>query len=207
MGTLRAYVFGSRSHLSNFLTWAPVKSNILIDQTGRALLADFGLLTPLSADLSYSSSYMQGSTARWMSPELIDPVRFGFETSRPTKPSDCYALGMVIYETVSGDLPFLWLADVAVFVRVLRGERPPRKAGFSNSVWKMLEQCWESQPDARPSIEDVLRCLEMDPPSPGLDVEMEESGGGLDSSDDSCKVFFVPSHPQSFAVSVLMCRF
>ena len=39
-----------------------------------------------------------------MSPELLDPERFGMpesEDNRPTRQSDCYALGMVIYE-VSG---------------------------------------------------------------------------------------------------------
>ena len=36
-----------------------------------------------------------------MSPELLDPERFGIpqsEGDRPTMQSDCYALGMVIYE-------------------------------------------------------------------------------------------------------------
>ena len=36
-----------------------------------------------------------------MSPELLDPERFGMpesENNRPTRQSDCYALGMVIYE-------------------------------------------------------------------------------------------------------------
>ena len=36
-----------------------------------------------------------------MSPELLDPERFGIsasESDRPTRQSDCYALGMVIYE-------------------------------------------------------------------------------------------------------------
>ena len=36
-----------------------------------------------------------------MSPELIDPKRFGIppsEGDKPTRQSDCYALGMVIYE-------------------------------------------------------------------------------------------------------------
>ena len=33
-----------------------------------------------------------------MSPELLDPERFGVEGDRPTKKSDCYAFGMVIYE-------------------------------------------------------------------------------------------------------------
>ena len=36
-----------------------------------------------------------------MSPELLDPERFGIpesEDTRPTRQSDCYALGMVVYE-------------------------------------------------------------------------------------------------------------
>ena len=33
-----------------------------------------------------------------MSPELHDPERFGATDDRPTKQSDCYALGMVVYE-------------------------------------------------------------------------------------------------------------
>ena len=33
-----------------------------------------------------------------MSPELLDPERFGVKGDRPTKESDCYAFGMVIYE-------------------------------------------------------------------------------------------------------------
>ena len=37
-----------------------------------------------------------------MSPELLDPPRFGSD-GRPTPESDCYALGMVIYEVSSLD--------------------------------------------------------------------------------------------------------
>ena len=33
-----------------------------------------------------------------MSPELLDPERFGASDDRPTKQSDCYAFGMVVYE-------------------------------------------------------------------------------------------------------------
>jgi len=39
-----------------------------------------------------------GGTFEWMSPELLDPEKFGMKDRRPTKQSDCYALGMVIYE-------------------------------------------------------------------------------------------------------------
>ena len=139
----------------------PVKANILIDQTGHARLADFGLLAIIRdpTNVLTSSTYSQGGTARWMSPELIDPQQFGLKSSRPTESSDCYAFGMVIYETISGNLPFHEDADITVFVKVMQGKRPPRGATFRKDLWGMLERCWESQPSSRPSIGDVLRCL------------------------------------------------
>ena len=95
-----------------------------------------------------------------MSPELLDPEYFGFAKSRPTKSSDCYALGMVIYETISGNLPFHGHLNPAVTMKVLRGERPRWEAKFEESLWRMLELCWASRPYERPSIREVLRCLE-----------------------------------------------
>jgi len=116
-----------------------------------------------------------------MSPELIAPQEFGFKNSCPTKASDCYSLGMVIYETISGNLPFHEHTDLAVLVKVLKGERPSRGMRFTKSLWKMLEQCWASQPNGRPSIEDILQCLEVSSNLPGsssprADEGMEDSG-------------------------------
>ena len=90
------------------------KANILIDNDRRARVADFGLSTitgvathgaggPRSSLISNDTlmSFTGGGTRRWMSPELLYPERFGMpesENNRPTRQSDCYALGMVIYE-------------------------------------------------------------------------------------------------------------
>jgi len=134
-----------------------------------------------------------------MSPELIAPQKFGLETSRPTKSSDCYALGMVIYETISGNLPFHKYTDLTIFVKVLEGERPPRAAGFADSLWEMSELCWDSQPSARPNIEDVLQSLERvsrswEPPSPGIHKEANK-GVDSDSLSDTSGMSsrFIPS--------------
>jgi len=114
-----------------------------------------------------------------MSPERIAPDQFGFKNSRPTISSDCYALGMVIYETISGNIPFHRDIDLTVFMKVVvKGEHPPRGVKFTKSLWEMLEQCWATKPDDRPGIEEVLRCLEMtsnlsEPPSPGVDEGMD----------------------------------
>ena len=53
-------------------------------------------MTDLSAFLSETTDSF-GGTYRWMSPELLDPESLQ-RKRRPTLESDCYALGMVIYE-------------------------------------------------------------------------------------------------------------
>ena len=54
-------------------------------------------------------SFAAGGTLQWMSPELLDPELFGILElgDRPTRQSDCYALGMVIYEVRVRTSPFV----------------------------------------------------------------------------------------------------
>ena len=134
---------------------------MLIDETGHARLTDFGFLTIVSdpTNRSASSSYPEGGSGRWMSPELVEPERFGSGGSRPTKASDCYALGMVVYETVSGNVPFYGARVQTVFLKVMAGEHPPQGVRFTEDLWDMLKKCWMFQPNDRPSIEEVLQSL------------------------------------------------
>jgi len=100
-----------------------------------------------------------------MSPELLDPERYGLKKSRPTKESDCYAMGMVMYEVLSGQTPFSPSSSFAISWKILDGQRPQRPQGeqgkmFTDAIWRLLELCWGPQPSNRPSAKDVLSCLE-----------------------------------------------
>ena len=100
-----------------------------------------------------------------MSPELLYPEQFGSGDGHPTKSSDCYAFGMVIYEVLTGQPPFATLKDHIVTRKVTDGERPARPEGvngtwFTDGLWKMLGQCWAANSHKRPSIEVVRECLE-----------------------------------------------
>jgi len=135
--------------------------NILVDQTCRAKLADFGLLT-IIPDSSSVTSRAQGGTIRWMSPELLD---LEIQGRHQTIYSDCYALGMVIYEVLSERTPFYQSPDWAIPGKVSNGDRPERPQGvegvwFTDDVWEVLRHCWMPQPEDRPSIKDLLQCLE-----------------------------------------------
>ena len=160
-----------------------IKANILIDHDCHARLADFGLLTIISdATITASSSYVKGGTTRWMSPELLNPDMFGFKESRPTKESDCYALGMVVLEVLSGRPPLASDKDFIVMRKIMDGERPERPEGpegawFTDDLWRMLQLCWAARPEGRPSVEEALECLERvsrawKPPSQALDGDV-----------------------------------
>jgi serine/threonine protein kinase len=61
-----------------------------------------GLMTVISDSPSnyVITTVETGGTIRWMAPELLDPERFGFDHDHcsPSRQSDLYAFGMVIYE-------------------------------------------------------------------------------------------------------------
>jgi len=105
-----------------------------------------------------------------MSPELLDPDTFGLESSLSTKESDCYALGMVILEVLSGGAPFKADRAVDVIRKVTKGEHPGRPQGaeglrFTDDLWQTLRRCWSPQPKNRPTIKVVLECLIQETPS------------------------------------------
>jgi len=128
-----------------------------------------------------------------MSPELLDPVRFGREDGRPTRESDCYALGMVILEVLSGKPPFSGDSGVIVMRKVIEGERPGRPEGkeevwFTGDLWETLEQCWLPQPQRRPEIDGVLQCLRRgsaawQPLLPDSDDDAQSDSDADDQSD------------------------
>jgi len=138
-------------------------ANILIDQGGHACLADFGLTTVIS-DPTYATlptSKKNGGSIPWMSPELLYPERYNLEDSQPTKGSDHYALGMVIFEVLSGHRPYAGNQQYIVIRKVIEGTHPEKPQGpwFTDDLWGTLEQCWSSQPKDRPAPEAVLEFL------------------------------------------------
>ena len=72
--------------------------NILVTESGKACLADFGLSNHVDAEMltwTSESSTNIGGTVRWQAPELFDTEN---ENSKPTKETDVYAFSCVCYE-------------------------------------------------------------------------------------------------------------
>lgn len=138
-----------------------------------------------------------------MSPELL----FG-QDSTPTRQSDCYALGMVIYEvgwpyslrqpSAHLSLGSDWsptihhLGPFAVVIAVQKGKRPKRppnarSLGFSDALWGLLVRCWSKSSTARPTAQQLLECLQAASLTwvPPPEYPIPAAGAGLQFSSDN----------------------
>ena len=117
-----------------------------------------------------------GGTFCWMAPELLDPSRFG-SNGRPTPESDCYALGMVIYEVgwlrslrlsliypsqvLTGLRPFHRLCSYEPVAAILKGQRPDKpidaeSLGLSCDLWGLVQLCWAESISTRPTAQRLF---------------------------------------------------
>ena len=202
----KGYVSDSRNYCLTRSLSRP-KVNILIDDSAHARLTGFNMITIASDQSAMTSPTTAGGTIPWMSPELLYPERFGLKTSHPTKESDCYALGMVIYEVLSGRTPFAPRKDPEVVYMVLGGERPARPQGaegepFTDDIWEVLEKCWKSQRDCRPNAKAVLMGLQgnLSPLRSPSDTDGDMGLSADDQSDNAVSGpgTFSPFHSRHF---------
>ena len=65
-------------------------------------------------------------------------------------------------QVFSGEVPFPDMSRVAGVYSMLEGRRPnrPDHPELSNSLWKLIEGCWEGDPAQRKTIAEVVGILE-----------------------------------------------
>ncbi|KAF9449202.1 kinase-like protein [Macrolepiota fuliginosa MF-IS2] len=137
-------------------------TNILVDNMGRACIADFGS-SSFQMDMSLSLMTMTNSPAhradRWAAPELSE------DTPRPNKLTDIWSVGCVFFEVLTGLLPFSKYQSTRQINRVLdRGGLPDERNPdsiissdeYDEGMRNLVHRCWASNPQYRPTSEGIV---------------------------------------------------
>ncbi len=82
--------------------------NVIVDAEGKALVADFGIARAGVSEITQTGSVM--GTPHYLSPEQAQ----GFEV---TSVSDLYSIGVILYEALTGRVPFEGESAVAVAMK------------------------------------------------------------------------------------------
>lgn len=123
--------------------------NIMISTEGKVKVTDFGIAR--AATSNTISSDVMGSV-HYSSPEQ---ARNGFVDGK----SDIYSLGIVMYEMVTGRVPFDGDTTVAVAIQHLQEEMVPPSVYAPNlpiSMEKIILKCTQKNPDRRYSSMTAL---------------------------------------------------
>ncbi len=106
-------------------------SNVLLRDGLHVYLSDFGLVKHLETDSSITQPGALIGTPEYMAPELIDQPA--------SKSSDLYALGIVLYQMLTGRVPFKSTTPMGIYWKHLQ-ELPPPPSTINPAIEPAIEQ-------------------------------------------------------------------
>ncbi|OHT17343.1 hypothetical protein TRFO_12517 [Tritrichomonas foetus] len=138
-------------------------SNILLDSSLKPHLSDF-MFVKQNADKNEINFVIN-----YTSPELLK----GMTEKKPLNPtpkSDIYSFGMILYELLTGQVPFVEFNSFELLRdRIINGHRPSTDSVFFRFV-PLIMSCWNENIDSRPTalqlatnIHDIAKTMKAQP--------------------------------------------
>lgn len=131
--------------------------NIGFDSHGTLKLIDFGLCTCVCRRNHSEQTYeLSGNTGslRYMAPEVA--LRQPY-----SEMVDVYSFGVLLWQMATNEMPYKGLSRSQFMTRVVgQGERPKIERKWPLKFGNLLQSCWHTNPDVRPSFDTITLLLE-----------------------------------------------
>ncbi|KAF7218865.1 mitogen-activated protein kinase kinase kinase 10 [Nothobranchius furzeri] len=133
---------------SNILILQPVE---LDDLSGKTLkITDFGL----AREWHQTTKMSAAGTYAWMAPEVIKHSLF-------SKSSDVWSFGVLLWELLTGEVPYREIDALAVAYGVAMNKLTlPIPSTCPEPFAQLLGECWSPNPHSRPPFTNILRRLQ-----------------------------------------------
>ncbi|CAH9098473.1 unnamed protein product [Cuscuta epithymum] len=126
-------------------------ANLLMNEHGVVKVGDFGV-----ARVQTQTGVMTAETGtyRWMAPEVIEHKPYNHK-------ADVFSFGVVLWELLTGEIPYAFLTPLQAAVGVVQqGLRPTIPKDTHPKLTELLEKCWQQDPNKRPEFPEILEILQ-----------------------------------------------
>ncbi|KAK1883824.1 Tyrosine-protein kinase Fer [Dissostichus eleginoides] len=126
--------------------------NCLVGEGSVLKISDFGM-SRQEDDGIYSSSGLKQIPIKWTAPEALNYGRYSSD-------SDVWSYGILLWETFSlGVCPYPGMTNQQAREQVEKGYRMACPQRCPDDVYKVMQRCWQYNPEERPKFSDLQRDL------------------------------------------------
>ncbi|XP_019967651.1 tyrosine-protein kinase Fer isoform X2 [Paralichthys olivaceus] len=126
--------------------------NCLVGEGSVLKISDFGM-SRQEDDGIYSSSGLKQIPIKWTAPEALNYGRYSSE-------SDVWSYGILLWETFSlGVCPYPGMTNQQAREQVEKGYRMACPQRCPDDVYKVMQRCWQYNPEDRPKFSELQRDL------------------------------------------------
>src|SRR5688500_13385153 len=123
--------------------------NILYENEFDVVISDLGI-SKSSIDNNDNEIY---GVIPYMATEILQGKEY-------TIASDIYSFGMIMWELITGRIPF-WDQNnnIELIIKICKNFRPPIINNTPKGYTELMQECWDSDPNKRPTTSDIHKAL------------------------------------------------